>query len=191
MEERQLNEKESLELITRMIQNTQQRLEKDHALPFLVFGYITVAVSIAVWYALKQTQAQIWNLLWFLIPVLGSIILFAMNRKKTPVVRTYVDKIINYVWIVCGTTVVIASIMPTFGTKMPILFVVALVISIGTTITGAISKVGLLVVTGSLGILASFAILSMQGLHSILFFGGIFLMMMVIPGHILYAKGRR
>lgn len=191
MEERQLNEKESLELIARMIQNTQQKLEKEHALPLLIFGYITIGVSIAVWYALKQTQNQLWNLLWFLIPVLGFIILYVINGKKKAIVRTFVDKVVNYVWLICGGTVVIASITPTFGARMPILFVVALVIGIGTTLTGAITKVALLKVTGVIGILTSFALFWIQGLSPILFFAGIFLVMMVIPGHILYVKGRR
>lgn len=191
MEERQLNEKESLELIARMIQNTQQRLEKDHALPLLIFGYITIGVSIAVWYLLGQTHNNMWNLLWLLIPILGMIILYALKRNKKALVRTFVDKIVDYVWLVCGSTVVLASFTPSMVAKMPILFVVALVIGIATTLTGAITRVKLLKVTGIIGILASFVLFLIPGLTSILFFAGIFLVMMVIPGHILYEKGRR
>ena len=49
MEEKPLNEKESLELITQMIRNTQKKMEKGSGLPFLIWGYVTIAVSLAVW----------------------------------------------------------------------------------------------------------------------------------------------
>lgn len=39
MEERKLNEKESLELIAQMIQNTKNRLETNCGMPFLFWGY--------------------------------------------------------------------------------------------------------------------------------------------------------
>ena len=50
MEDRQLNEKESLELIAQMIRNTQHGLEKGKGIPFLIWGYVTITVSLAVWY---------------------------------------------------------------------------------------------------------------------------------------------
>ena len=42
MEERKLNEKESLELIAQMIQNTKNRMETNCGMPFLLWGYTTV-----------------------------------------------------------------------------------------------------------------------------------------------------
>lgn len=47
MEERKLNEKESLELIAQMIQNTKNRLETNCGMPFLFWGYTTLFVSLA------------------------------------------------------------------------------------------------------------------------------------------------
>lgn len=49
MEERKLNEKESLELIAQMIQNTKNRLETNCGMPFLFWGYTTIFVSLLVW----------------------------------------------------------------------------------------------------------------------------------------------
>ena len=45
MEERKLNEKESLELIAQMIQNTKNRLETNCGMPFLFWGYTTLFVE--------------------------------------------------------------------------------------------------------------------------------------------------
>lgn len=48
MEERKLNEKESLELIAQMIQNTKNRLETNCGMPFLFWGYTTLFVSLPI-----------------------------------------------------------------------------------------------------------------------------------------------
>lgn len=196
MEEKQLNEKESLELIARMIQNTQRKFEKVHALPFLVFGYMAVVSSLAVWYALKTTQDPLWNFLWLSIPVLGYPILYLLRKNRPKMVRTYIDNSVNYVWLVCGVTVIAASFIPTFHYKIPILFIVLLLMSIATAITGAITKMRLILASGILGIVASFLMVSyvgtiLNGLDQILYFGAVFLVMMVIPGHILYYKGKK
>ena len=58
MEDKILNEKESLELISKMIQNTQNKLESGKGKPFLIFGYIAFIVSIAVYALLKTTNNQ-------------------------------------------------------------------------------------------------------------------------------------
>ena len=58
MEEKALNEKESLELISQMIRNTQQKLERKNGIPFLIWGYVTVIVSLTVWYMLTPAKAK-------------------------------------------------------------------------------------------------------------------------------------
>ena len=50
-----MNEKESLDLITRMINNTRKGIEKNAALPMLIFGYASMITSLAVWLALSLT----------------------------------------------------------------------------------------------------------------------------------------
>ena len=56
MEERKLNEKESLELIAQMIQNTKNRLETNCGMPFLFWGYTTLFVSLLVWFLVVTTR---------------------------------------------------------------------------------------------------------------------------------------
>ena len=65
MEERKLNEKESLELIAQMIQNTKNRMETNCGMPFLLWGYTTVFTSLLVWLLVTYTQNNNWQYLWF------------------------------------------------------------------------------------------------------------------------------
>ena len=75
MDEKQLDAQQRLELITRMIRSTRQRLERHSGRPFLIWGYTTVAVSLLN-YALNIAGADpAWSLTWFLIPVIGCLLM--------------------------------------------------------------------------------------------------------------------
>ncbi len=49
MEEKKLTEKESLELISAMIARTKERYMLGDGNIMLLWGYLTVAVSVAIW----------------------------------------------------------------------------------------------------------------------------------------------
>jgi len=189
MEERQINEKESLELISQMIRNTQQRFQKGNAAPFLVFGYLTVILSLVIWYMLEITHNAYWNMLWLFIPVLGTfgLKLIFPNRKKN--VRTVVDKAVDYVWLVIGFCMLLAG-LTTFYVYFPIFFEEVLLMGIAVTLTGLITKLKILTFPGILTMLSAvlFTLGIVQGIDQILLFGAIFFVFMVLPGHILYAK---
>lgn len=193
MEEKQLNEKESLELIAQMIRNTQHSLEKGKGIPFLIWGYVTIAVSLAVWYLFSTTGNPQWNFLWAAIPIVGfPLMLISLKKNQSKQPKTYIDKIINYVWIVVGISAFIPSLASAFMSGFPILFLAVLLISIGTTITGLIIKFVPLIISGFAGMFLSVLCLVLRNSYdSILVFATLFLIVQVIPGHILNWKGRK
>ena len=71
MEERKLNEKESLELITRMIRNTKHNLEIGDGNIFLFWGYLTVTSTAIVYLLLQLTENLMSYLAFLLIIVVG------------------------------------------------------------------------------------------------------------------------
>ena len=73
MEEKKLTAEESLALIRRMIDCTRSRLEEQVGRDFMLMGYSTIAVALAVWLGLRQTLDPRWNYLWFIIPALYLI----------------------------------------------------------------------------------------------------------------------
>lgn len=190
MEERKLNEKESLELISQMIRNTQQRFQRDHVAPLLVNGYVTTILAVIIWLLIKETQNGFWNLLWLTIPVFGfsGLKIFFKNRTKN--VRTYIDQSLDYIWWVLGSIMVSAGLLTFFLHVFPILFLIILLIGIGITLTGLITKLKILTYAGILNILSSVLFLFplVKGIDQILLFGAIFFVFMVVPGHILYSK---
>ncbi|MDO5664204.1 MAG: hypothetical protein Q4G63_02970 [Bacteroidia bacterium] len=191
MEDKQLNEKESLELITQMIRNTQRGLEKSNGIPFLIWGYTTIVVSLLVWYSFSTTGNPQWNYLWFAIPVISFPLMMWFLKKQEKGVKTYIDRIIAYVWIVFGIAALVVSTSAMFLWSLPILFIMVLMMAAGTSITGLIIQFRALIFSGFAGILLSYLCLIIKGYESILVFALIFLVMMVIPGHVLNYKSRK
>ena len=112
-------------------------------------------------------------------------------RKREKGVKTYIDRIIGYVWIVFGIAGLAVSTSAIFMWHLPILFIIVLMMGTGTAITGMIIRFKPIIFSGFAGMLFSFLCLIVKGYDSILVFALIFLVMMVIPGHILNWKGRK
>ncbi len=64
MKEQKLNERESLQVITAMIERTKQRLHLGDGNILLMWGYLTVTISILVSTLLYFTGNVMWNWLW-------------------------------------------------------------------------------------------------------------------------------
>lgn len=186
MENKPLNEKESLELIARMIQNTHRNLESDGGKTMLVYGYITLLTSLLVYFTVGYTRDPYYYFLWFLIPVAGMIWKYGFRRSRHAQVTTYIDRAIGYVWLVAGMSVWLSACAAFFTAfHMPILFVVALMINTATAISGLIIKFKALTFGGFAGIILSFFLLLIRDINGIPIFGAIFLLCMIIPGHVL------
>jgi hypothetical protein len=190
MEEKQLNEKESIELISRMIQNTQNKLTGDEGSPFLIWGYATVITTIAVYIALALTQNPYFNFLWFAIPIFGLPIQLILNKKQDKGVTTFVDRTIGMVWLVLGTVGFLVGALCIFSvinTNIP--FIILILMGSGTAITGLIIKFNACAIGGFIGIAAGFASMFFNK-YMLIIFAVAFILMMIIPGHILNHKSK-
>lgn len=202
MENNKLSEAQSLELITSMIQDSRSRLARNSGTPFLIWGYTTVAVSLFNALALYLGWSHAWAWSWFTIPVigwLGMMLLF----KQEPSARNYIDRIVSMIWVVIGLSfawLFVGAVV--FGCSISFLTVV--VMGIGTVLTGCVIKHRTTVICGWAAMCASlifpivYFIMAKSGSASaisevwiwgeLIVFALIFLLMMVIPGHILNHK---
>ncbi|MBO5276332.1 MAG: hypothetical protein J6J10_05685 [Alistipes sp.] len=202
MENNKLSEAQSLELITSMIQDSRSRLARNSGTPFLIWGYTTVAVSLFNALALYLGWSHAWAWSWFSIPVigwLGMMLLF----KQEPSARNYIDRIVSMIWVVIGLSfawLFVGTVV--FGCSISFLTVV--VMGIGTVLTGCVIKHRTTTICGWAAMCASlifpivYFIMAKSGSASaiseiwiwgeLIVFALIFLVMMVIPGHILNHK---
>ena len=193
MEDNVLTEKESLDLISQMIRNTRSRLEDNSGIPFLIWGYTTVIVAVVVWSLVTTSGNYLWHWLWFAIPVFGGTLWLSHNKKQLnnrSRVITFVDRAISHVWMVFGIASFMISII-SFLTYIPILFIVLLTMGMATAITGLIIRFKPIIFSGFIGILFSPLCVIVRDTSSILIFAAIFVLMMVIPGHMLNYTAKR
>lgn len=187
MENRKLEAAESLELIGRMIENTRSRIARNSGRPLLAWGYATVLTTIVVWGAVVGFQDPRWNFLWLLLPVLGWLLMWLTRGKRTEgEARTFVDRVIGNVWFVMGLTAMFVSLLTLFTPiRLPILFIILLIMGMGTAVTGLIIRFTPAVAGGTAAIvLAPLTMLVGNMWQPLLFIAG-FVVMMIVPGHIL------
>lgn len=102
MEEKNISEKESLELISQMIQHTQKRITVGSGNPFIVWGVITIVVSTVVGLAILLTGNWMWMLGYSAIPVLGWVYQYVNKRRvrnsSLPQMKTYIEENLRIIW---------------------------------------------------------------------------------------------
>jgi len=191
MEERKLNEKESLELIAQMIQNTKNRLETNCGMPFLFWGYTTIFVSLHLVSGSNYPEIIIGNTYGSYSPIIAGTGTYLSTRNQQPGIKTHLDKVINYIWLVFGITGFLISMLAMFFWQLPILFIILLLMGMGTTLTGLVVGYKTVTICGTLGALSSIGCLFYPGPNQILIFAPVFIFMMVIPGHVLNHAARK
>lgn len=187
-----MNERESLELITRMIQNTKFRMAENAGVPFLIWGYMTTVLTLLIWLLLSKTGNYYWQFLWFLLPAVAFPATLCNQRKKQKMAKSYIDRILGYVWTVFGLSGFLLSCVSAFYWSLPALFIILLLMGMGTALTGMIVNIKVVTIGGALGALSSLGCLYVDKLDQLLLFSLAFVFMMIIPGHYLnkVAKGR-
>lgn len=193
MEDRQLDPAQSIALIGRMIENTRNRLTRNAGHPLLAWGYATIATTLLVWAAVVGSGNPQWNMLWILLPLLGWLLTRLMRgRQPSDGVRTFIDRVLGNVWLVTGLTAWFVSMLTLFTPlRLPILFLILVMMGMGTVLTGLVIRFTPAVVGGTAAILlAPVSIVVGNNWAPAVFVAG-FLVMMVIPGHILNYRSNR
>lgn len=206
MTEKQLTEKESLEVITSMIARTKERYVGDGRI-LLMWGYLDVAVAVLVWVLVLSTHNHAWHWLWFAIPLIGypATVVMSRNKQRVRGVTTYSDKISSKLWTFVGLSELAAVCLCSvfhFGFGINCWFTLMvyslIAVPLAVAIQGAIIKEGSFVFGGSLGLLIGLFTLccvvgrvALIGAWVVPLFILTFIAIMIIPGHALNYKALR
>lgn len=204
MEERKMNEAESLELITSMINDSRARMGRDFGTPFLIWGYTTVLVSIIqalIVAFVDDFMPYLW--LWGAIPLIGWPLMLCLNRHERGAVN-YIDRCVGAVW----TGIGIASVFIPFycGFGISVFSTVVVLMGVGTYVTAVVIKdkvvkrIGVVAIISPVAFaIAKFAYVRSHTVQDVAYYGGLYLteciifaviifMLLVVPGHILNRK---
>lgn len=207
MEEKTINEKESLAIITEMIDRTKNRLRIGDGNMLLLWGYTSLAVTALTLSVLIITQHPASNWLWFLIWLIcGSVSARICRRRDCESsVRTYIDNITSGLCSLVGSCAILITaiclIMMLVGGRdcwVAMLVFGLLIVGIAVAIQGIIIKEKCLVAGGSVGIMCGaivmcFAIggISISIWWAFPLIAVSFISMLIVPGHILNHKARK
>ena len=200
-----MTEKESLELITTMIQRTKERYVGDGNI-MLMWGYLSVVVAALVWILLVTTHNQAWNWLWFAIGVIGWIATLIMDKKQRVKsgVKSYSDKLTSQIWTIVGCSAFVATLfclgfnlfMGYDAWKMMFAFAL-IIVPMAEMAQGIVIKEKSLVIGGAIGLTCGIFIVCCIAAGVPLYINLIlplfivaFTCMMIIPGHIINRKAR-
>ena len=190
MEEKNFNEKESIELISSMISKTRQRLEVGSGNVFLYYGYSALAISVATFLVSYLTGSNIWNVL-----IMGK------SQKNKPEVTTYTDRMLENTWKIVGLLMILSVAVIAvngFFTKVfcfsPMLPLSLMIVSIGSMLTGlTVNENNITAISIAGFIIPVKLLIDMRLGHYYvpvwdLMAGLSFVLTLVIPGHILNRK---
>ena len=200
MKENTFSEQDSLELIAQMIRQSKKNLQVGSGNILLYYGYSALLLSVAIYLLVHLTDNPIWSALWFLMFV--PAIWIGINKKKSEVcVVTHMDKAINSTWCILGqlfffTTLGIAIFgyftgNYNFALMLPLSLLYA---GIGVAITGIITDFKWMVYTPLIAFAVSTYMLVSMTTNTVvadwwnLLFGVSYLIMTIIPGHLLNHK---
>lgn len=206
MEERKLTEKESLEIITSMIERTRERYIGDGRI-MLMWGYLTVVLTAIIWTLIGVTHNPVWNWLWFLLWIIGGTLTPIMDKKMQHEkgFKNYSDTVTSRIWSTVGfsaivaTAICLAFLLVGGIDAWSMMFAIALVIvPFAEIASGIVVKEKSMIIGGAIGLSAGlFTMACIAGnvaLYASSFmplFILVWVAMMIIPGHIINYKAKK
>ena len=206
MEERKLTEKESLEIITSMIERTRERYIGDGRI-MLMWGYLTVVITAIIWTLIGVTHNPVWNWLWFLLWIIGGTLTPIMDKKMQHEkgFKNYSDTVTSRIWSTVGFSAIVATAISLAFLLVggidawSMMFAIALVIvPFAEIASGIVVKEKSLIIGGAIGLSAGLFTMACIAGHVALYaswfmplFILVWVVMMIIPGHIINYKAKK
>lgn len=200
MKEQLFSEKESLQLISQMIRQTRQGMKVGSGNIFLWYGYCSGVVAALVYVVCLLTEDIRWHALWLLMLVPMLVDLLTEARRK-PEVVTYTDKAVGNVWrvvaqLICLSVVVtvVCSYIEGDISSLLMMPLSMLYVGIGVSATGIIINERSMSLAPLPAYVAAIYMLThlVNGQHPLLVWnllcGVAFVIMLVIPGHVINHK---
>lgn len=190
----ELTAERSLEIIKKQIEQSRKTIEKNSGMPMVIWGALVCVTALIVGHLWRVTENANWNLLWFVMAIIGwgYMVWTSRKEKSNRMPKTFVSQVIGNVWFAFG---IFASILPILMFVIAPLFadshvlgygytpLIIVLLGLATTATGMILKSGWMTAGSIIGGLAGFvcAIL-FKGPYEMMVLVGVSAVMLLIPG---------
>ncbi|MGL5785995.1 MAG: hypothetical protein ACRCX4_04135 [Bacteroidales bacterium] len=203
METQRMNEKESLAIISEMIEATRNKMQTGSGNLFLIYGYSLAIVSLLVFVIQYFLHNHMGSWLWM---SMFGVMFFIKSRRigETDPVVTYTDQAIAGVWQIIALlfmltflVVLLCGYFLSFNLFNLMLPLSLIYISIGTSVTGLLLKEPLIKYIPALSFVCGLYMLVTYMTNGYsdsvwnLYFCISSVVTMIIPGYILNRKSKR
>lgn len=176
-----------------MIAATHDRFKRGGTL-LLISGYTALFFAVLVTVVSRLTAHPSVYYLWWGIPAViavASYFFFRRESRRTPQVRTFIDRCVGYVWLTVGAAAVLYPLVGFINPAANFVLVPteALLIGIGATLTGLIIRFRPVTAGGIAALGFGFAMILFPKAYLYLFIA-MLIFAIIIPGHILNCKGK-
>ncbi|HBN63090.1 MULTISPECIES: hypothetical protein [Duncaniella] len=103
MEDKKLTPQESMALITKMIEDSKQRIATPDTRVSVMWATLSIVTAVIVGILCLITHDPRYNYIWLAIPIIGYPLNFSMGRKKAKRhEKTYVEYVNDGIWRIVG-----------------------------------------------------------------------------------------
>lgn len=186
--ETELNEKESLELISKMIHSAKETISND-GIYYQIWGWGVFIASLLQFYLQRIDYAYPFIPWAILMPACGVAMMFAGWKKERKVrVKTFVEDYLKFLWIAFGISLfVVLVFMPKHGPDV-VYPVVMILYGIGTFVSGGALKFMPLKAGGIICWILAVISVNVTFDYQLLLLAASVLLAYIIPGFLLQRK---
>ncbi len=146
----QMTPEQSLRIINETLNTNRNAIIRNSGNSFILWGCVLSVVAVAVFTLWSQTGSPVWNLLWFLIPVIGYPLSFLLSRKSEAVPSSFVGNLLGWSWSVFGAFSIILSICAILWAPMNLTLVIIILFGSAEAMSGAVLKNWPIIIAGML-----------------------------------------
>jgi len=207
MEEKEnLTAERSLEIIRESIEQSRRAMTKQSGRPMIWWGSLVVVFAVLIAYLWKNHGGPVWNVLWFVMTLVGIVGNNMMDKRRQPVPRNIIGSVIGKVWasfgiFCCGLGFIVClagfgvlsfqSLAPASGNFIPITSIITFALGMASTTTGLILKNRVISICSVIaGISGFFVALRYPGGEQLLVMAAVAVVGLVIPGIIVNIQTR-
>lgn len=174
----EMTAQQSLRIITETMNSNRRDILRNSAKYFLLWGALLTAMSLIIYLLWHFTGKPVWNLLWFVMPVIGYGLAALIGKNDVKIPNNLVGKPTGQVWGLFGALSVVISALACFVVPMPITLIIVVLMGCAEGVSGILLKNWPILVAGFiLAVGGAVAASMLQGAGQLLLFtlGGILL----------------
>lgn len=182
--ENQLSEKESLQLISRMIHEAKGYFHES-GLAALVYGFSIFICSILALLRVKQMLSMPFHPFWLIVPIFFVQSFIQMREEKKKKAKTFTDEAIDYVWMGYFLSVFAALTASFAGFTYIIISIILLLTGVAVFLTGMISKFRYHIITAFVAWILAAISFFIQNENIYILLAATAVLVWIIPGFML------